>query len=311
VPDHPLTEPRDTPRHEEELGLRRPLGVRAEAPDDLRGPARKPREAIFKLEGVQVSYGVKPAVRAVSFDIGRHEITALIGPSGCGKSTLIRCLNRMNDLIPTARVEGRVLYHDQDLYGPQVDAVEVRKRIGMVFQKPNPFPKSIYDNIAFGPRVLGMTGNMDNIVERALTRAAVWDEVKDRLKTNAFGMSGGQQQRLCIARALAVEPDVILMDEPCSALDPISTGKIEDLMIELKRDYSIVIVTHNMQQAARVSDKTAFFTVALQGNPSGATLRGDASSHRSGVLVEFDDTEKIFTNPADSRTEAYVTGKVG
>jgi phosphate transport system ATP-binding protein len=236
----------------------------------------------------------------VGFDIGVNEITALIGPSGCGKSTLIRCLNRMNDLIPGARVEGKVLYHGQDLYGSSVDAVEVRKRIGMVFQKPNPFPKSIYDNIAFGPRVLGMKGDMDEIVERALVQGALWDEVKDRLKTNAFGMSGGQQQRLCIARCLAVSPDVILMDEPCSALDPISTGKIEDLMMELKQDYSIVIVTHNMQQAARVSDRTAFFTVEL-----------DDDEHRSGRVVEFDDTEKIFTNPSDSRTEAYVTGKVG
>jgi phosphate transport system ATP-binding protein len=261
----------------------------------------KVREPIFHLEDVTVLYGDKPAVRDVTFDIARKEITALIGPSGCGKSTLIRCLNRMNDLIPSARVEGRVLYHGQDLYGPEVDAVEVRKRIGMVFQKPNPFPKSIYDNIAFGPRVLGMDGDTDEIVEGALRRAAVWDEVKDRLKTNAFGMSGGQQQRLCIARALAVEPDVILMDEPCSALDPISTGKIEDLMTELKESYSIVIVTHNMQQAARVSDKTAFFTVELD----------EAQTHRSGRVVEFDDTEKIFTNPADPRTEAYVTGKVG
>jgi phosphate transport system ATP-binding protein len=262
--------------------------------------AGQARRAIFELEDVQVSYNSKPAVRGVSFDIGVNEITALIGPSGCGKSTLIRCLNRMNDLILGARVEGTVRYHGQDLYAPEVDAVEVRKRIGMVFQKPNPFPKSVYDNIAFGPRVLGMKGNMDEIVERALRHAAVWDEVKDRLKTNAFGMSGGQQQRLCIARCLAVEPDVILMDEPCSALDPISTGKIEDLMLDLKREYSIVIVTHNMQQAARVSDKTAFFTVEL-----------DDDEHRSGRVVEFDDTEKIFTNPSDSRTEAYVTGKVG
>jgi phosphate transport system ATP-binding protein len=207
----------------------------------------------------------------------------------------------MNDLIPTAKVEGKVVYHGQDLYGPEVDAVEVRKRIGMVFQKPNPFPKSIYDNIAFGPRVLGMKDDMDEIVERALQHAAVWDEVKDRLKTNAFGMSGGQQQRLCIARCLAVEPDVILMDEPCSALDPISTGKIEDLMIDLKQEYSIVIVTHNMQQAARVSDKTAFFTVELD----------EDEKNRTGRVVEFDDTEKIFTNPTDPRTEAYVTGKVG
>ena len=262
-------------------------------------PSERPksREAIFQLDDVTVSYGDKPAVRDVTFDIAKNEITALIGPSGCGKSTLIRCLNRMNDLIPSAKVGGKVTYHGEDLYGPEVDAVEVRKRIGMVFQKPNPFPKSIYDNIAFGPRVLGMKGDMDEIVERALRHAAVWDEVKDRLKTNAFGMSGGQQQRLCIARCLAVEPDVILMDEPCSALDPISTGKIEDLMIDLKREYSIVIVTHNMQQAARVSDKTAFFTVTPE--------------NRIGTLVEFDDTETVFTNPTDPRTEAYVTGKVG
>ena len=259
------------------------------------------REPIFQLDDVGVAYGDKPAIREVSFDIGQNEITALIGPSGCGKSTLIRCLNRMNDLIPTAHVDGQVLYHGQDLYAPEVDAVEVRKRIGMVFQKPNPFPKSIFDNIAFGPRVLGMKGSMDELVERALRHAALWDEVKDRLKTNAFGMSGGQQQRLCIARALAVEPDVILMDEPCSALDPISTGKIEDLMMVLKREYSIVIVTHNMQQAARVSDKTAFFTVELD----------ESEKTRTGHVVEFDDTEKIFTNPSDPRTEAYVTGKVG
>jgi phosphate transport system ATP-binding protein len=263
--------------------------------------SQRQREPIFHLEEVGVAYGGKPAVRDVNFDIARNEITALIGPSGCGKSTLIRCLNRMNDLIPSAKVDGRVLYHGQDLYGPEVDAVEVRKRIGMVFQKPNPFPKSIFDNIAFGPRVLGMKGSMDDIVEQALQQAALWDEVKDRLKTNAFGMSGGQQQRLCIARALAVAPDVILMDEPCSALDPISTGKIEDLMMDLKREYSIVIVTHNMQQAARVSDKTAFFTVELD----------EAEKNRTGRVVEFDDTEKIFTNPSDPRTEAYVTGKVG
>jgi phosphate transport system ATP-binding protein len=281
--------------------------IRVEVPhpgtsvDGSRAERKRPREPIFHLDDVTVSYGDKPAVRNVTFDIAKHEITALIGPSGCGKSTLIRCLNRMNDLIPTATVAGKVVYHGQDLYGPEVDAVEVRKRIGMVFQKPNPFPKSIYDNIAFGPRVLGMKGDMDEIVESALQHAAVWDEVKDRLKTNAFGMSGGQQQRLCIARCLAVEPDVLLMDEPCSALDPISTGKIEDLMIDLKQEYSIVIVTHNMQQAARVSDKTAFFTVELD----------EDEKNRTGRVVEFDDTEKIFTNPADPRTEAYVTGKVG
>jgi phosphate transport system ATP-binding protein len=301
-----VTEPQERPETEQR-GLAQPIGVgsphgQATSPavDGASAAGRKPREAIFSLEKVMVAYSGKPAVRDVSFDIGKNEITALIGPSGCGKSTLIRCLNRMNDLIPGATVEGHVRYHGQDLYDPHVDAVEVRKRIGMVFQKPNPFPKSIYDNIAFGPRVLGMKGNMDEIVERALNQGALWDEVKDRLKTNAFGMSGGQQQRLCIARCLAVNPDVILMDEPCSALDPISTGKIEDLMLDLKKQYSIVIVTHNMQQAARVSDKTAFFTVELSDD-----------DHRTGRVVEFDDTEKIFTNPSDSRTEAYVTGKVG
>ena len=259
------------------------------------------REAIFQLDGVTVKYAGVPAVRDITFDISRNSITALIGPSGCGKSTLIRCLNRMNDLVPSATVEGRVLYHGQNLYDPKVDPVEVRKLIGMVFQKPNPFPKSIYDNIAFGPRVLGTKGDMDEIVERALRRGALWDEVKDRLKANAFGMSGGQQQRLCIARALAIEPDVILMDEPASALDPISTGRIEDLMLEIKKDYSIVIVTHNMQQAARISDMTAFFTVDLD----------EEEKHRTGRVVEYDETEKVFTNPSDPRTEAYVTGKVG
>jgi phosphate transport system ATP-binding protein len=285
-------------------GLRLDVAHSESSAPAVEGVERKPRvqrEAVFSLKSVTVSYGDKPAVRDITFDIAQNEITALIGPSGCGKSTLIRCLNRMNDLIPGATVAGSLLYHGQDLYGPDVDAVEVRKRIGMVFQKPNPFPKSIYDNIAFGPRVLGMKGGMDDIVERALRHAALWDEVKDRLKTNAFGMSGGQQQRLCIARCLAVEPDVILMDEPCSALDPISTGKIEDLMLDLKKEYSIVIVTHNMQQAARVSDRTAFFTVELD----------EDEKHRTGRVVEFDDTEKIFTNPSDSRTEAYVTGKVG
>jgi phosphate transport system ATP-binding protein len=263
----------------------------------------RPKEAanpIFQIEDVMVAYGGKPAVRNISFDVGENEISALIGPSGCGKSTLLRCLNRMNDLIPGATVEGSIRYHGEDLYGPKVDPVRVRTLIGMVFQKPNPFPKSIYDNIAFGPRVLGIKGDLDEIVERALRRGALWDDVKDRLKDNAYGMSGGQQQRLCIARCLAIEPDVILMDEPCSALDPISTGKIEDLMLELKERYSIVIVTHNMQQAARVSDRTAFFTVEL-----------DGSDHRTGRVVEFDETEKVFTNPSDPRTEAYVTGKVG
>jgi len=263
-------------------------------------PAARAREPIFTLRDVQVSYGGVPAVEDVTFELGKHHITAFIGPSGCGKSTLLRCLNRMNDLIPSASVSGSVRYHDQDLYAPDIDPVQVRKRIGMVFQKPNPFPKSIYENIAFGPRVLGMKGDMDEIVERALRRGALWDEVKDRLKSNAFGMSGGQQQRLCIARTMAVEPDVILMDEPCSALDPISTGAIEELMLELKQDYSIVIVTHNMQQAARVSDMTAFYNVDKL-----------EAGKRVGRLVEFAPTEKIFTAPDDPRTEEYVTGKFG
>jgi phosphate transport system ATP-binding protein len=259
------------------------------------------RNKVFELKDVTVSYSGKPAVRDISFDVFRHNITALIGPSGCGKSTLIRCFNRMNDLIPAASVEGQILYHGDDLYASSVDPVQVRKLIGMVFQKPNPFPKSIYHNIAFGPRTLGMKGNMDEIVEKALRGAALWDEVKDRLGDNAYGMSGGQQQRLCIARCIAVEPDVILMDEPCSALDPISTGKIEDLMLELKNEFSIVIVTHNMQQAARISDMTAFLIVELDAD----------EQHRWGRIVEYDDTEKIFTNPSDPRTEDYVTGKVG
>ncbi|HEU0025385.1 MAG TPA: phosphate ABC transporter ATP-binding protein PstB [Thermoleophilaceae bacterium] len=273
----------------------------ARTADHDKSEPREARETVFDIDNVTVRYAGTPAVRDIAFDVHKGEITALIGPSGCGKSTLIRCLNRMNDLIPSASVEGRVLYHGEDLYGPKVDPVQVRKLIGMVFQKPNPFPKSIYDNIAFGPRVLGMKGSMDEIVERALQRGALWDEVKDRLDQNAYGMSGGQQQRLCIARCLAIEPDVILMDEPCSALDPISTGRIEDLMIELRENYSIVIVTHNMQQAARVSDMTAFFTVELD----------EDEKHRTGRVVEFDETEKIFTNPSDARTEAYVTGKVG
>jgi phosphate transport system ATP-binding protein len=259
------------------------------------------REKVFELKGVDVSYDGVAAVKGISMDIHRNDVTALIGPSGCGKSTLLRCLNRMNDLIPSAEVKGELLYHGEDLYGPSVDPVQARKLIGMVFQKPNPFPKSIYDNVAFGPRILGEKGNLDATVEKALRGAALWEEVKDRLKDNAFGLSGGQQQRLCIARAIAVQPDVILMDEPCSALDPISTGKIEDLMIELKNEFSIVIVTHNMQQAARVSDRTAFLMVELDAT----------EQNRWGRLVEYDETEKIFTNPADKRTEDYVSGKVG
>jgi phosphate transport system ATP-binding protein len=271
--------------------------VEARRPDDA--PLGR-AEPIFEVRDVGVSYGDNPAVRNITFDIGYNRITALIGPSGCGKSTLIRCFNRMNDLIPSAKVDGSILYHGQDLYGRDVDPVEVRKLIGMVFQKPNPFPKSIYDNIAFGPRVIGMSGDMDGIVERALKRAALWTEVKDRLKENAYQLSGGQQQRLCIARCLAVEPDVILMDEPCSALDPIATSRIEDLMLELKRDYSIVIVTHNMQQAARVSDMTAVLMPEVRD--------GDVTI---GQIVEYAETNKIFTNPESKRTEEYVTGRVG
>jgi phosphate transport system ATP-binding protein len=297
--DRTLTEPEKTQSQHATPAI--DLGETAhETHADGSKPTLK-RNPVFNLHNVNVFYDDFKAVADVSLDIYHNHITALIGPSGCGKSTLIRCLNRMNDLIPSARVEGNVLYHGQDIYGSQIDAVEVRKRIGMVFQKPNPFPKSIYDNIAFGPRILGMDGDMDEIVERALRGAALWDEVKDRLQDNAFGMSGGQQQRLCIARCMAVNPDVILMDEPCSALDPISTGKIEDLMMDLKETYSIVIVTHNMQQAARVSDRTAFLIVELSAS----------EKERWGQLVEYDDTDKIFTNPSDSRTEDYVTGKVG
>jgi phosphate transport system ATP-binding protein len=259
------------------------------------------KEATFALDRVSVHYGSTLAVSDVSMEVYHQDITALIGPSGCGKSTLLRSFNRMNDLIPSAKVSGELTYHGEDIYGPKVDPVQVRKVIGMVFQKPNPFPKSIYDNVAFGPRTNGMKGDMDEIVEKALRRAALWDEVKDRLKDNAYGMSGGQQQRLCIARAIAVEPDVILMDEPCSALDPISTARIEDLMYELKEEFTIVIVTHNMQQAARVADRTAFFTVSQDGGPA----------DRAGILVEYDVTETIFSSPADQRTENYVTGRFG
>jgi phosphate transport system ATP-binding protein len=259
------------------------------------------REKVFSVSGLGVSYSGKSALEDVELDVFRNTVTAFIGPSGCGKSTFIRCFNRMNDLIPGAKVEGTVLYHGADLYGRDVDPVEIRRRIGMVFQKPNPFPKSIYDNVAFGPRVLSLHGNLDERVEGALRQAALWDEVKDRLKDGALGLSGGQQQRLCIARALAVEPDVILMDEPASALDPISTTRIEDLMHDLKREYTIVIVTHNMQQAARVADMTAFFSVVV----------AEDGSARRGILVEYDTTTKIFTTPSDKRTEDYVTGRFG
>jgi len=261
------------------------------------------QEMIMEARDLQVHYGEYLAVRNVNLQIHRNEITALIGPSGCGKSTIIRCFNRMNDLIPSAKIGGTVLYRGIDLYGPEANAGEVRRRIGMVFQKPNPFPKSIYDNVAFGPRVNGKPSKSetDELVERSLKRAALWEEVKDRLKQSAFSLSGGQQQRLCIARALAVDPDVLLMDEPCSALDPIATGRIEDLMHEIKGQYPIVIVTHNMQQAARVSDRTAFFNTEV-----------DADATRpTGVLAEYDATRKIFSTPSDPRTEQYITGRMG
>jgi phosphate transport system ATP-binding protein len=292
----------------------RPEGVRARADAPAAGaPAAGPAdsgddlyfdpsqaEVVFELRDVGISYSEQTAVDGVTLDVHRQQITALIGPSGCGKSSLLRCFNRMNDLIPGARVTGSLSYHGHDLYGADVDPVEVRRRIGMVFQKPNPFPKSVYDNVAFGPRINGQRKNLDDVVEEALLHAALWDEVKGKLKQSAFALSGGQQQRLCIARCLAVRPDVILMDEPCSALDPIATARIEDLMSDLKRDYTIVIVTHNMQQAARVSDMTAFMTAEV-----------DEHDHRVGRLVEFGPTDKIFTNPSDARTEGYITGRFG
>jgi phosphate transport system ATP-binding protein len=277
--------------------------MHAVAPVEIAQPREAPvaadRHAVFETRDLTVTYGKSTAVAGVNLSIYQNIVTAIIGPSGCGKSTFLRSLNRMNDLVPSARVSGEVLYHDHDIYADGVDPVEVRRRIGMVFQKPNPFPKSIYDNVAWGLRVVGMKDDLDGRVERALTQAALWDEVKDRLKKGALGLSGGQQQRLCIARALAVEPDVILLDEPASALDPIATSRIEDLMHELKRDYTLVIVTHNMQQAARVADTTAFFSLE----------RTEGGGH--GVLVEYDETEKIFTAPGDERTEGYVTGRFG
>ena len=276
--------------------LNRPIAVAAGVGDDTDRPV------VLSMRDLSVYYGSFRAVRDVNMDVRENEITAMIGPSGCGKSTVLRSINRMNDLIPTARVEGDLRFHGVDLYDSRVDPVEVRRRIGMVFQKPNPFPKSIYDNITYGPRIAGTPKtDFDEIVETSLKRAALWDEVKDRLSESALGMSGGQQQRLCIARAIATNPDVLLMDEPCSALDPIATGMIEDLMQEIKDNYTIVIVTHNMQQAARVSDRTAFFTAQLDSE----------NDRRTGLLVEFDRTEKIFSNPADERTENYVTGRFG
>lgn len=264
------------------------------------GPHTAGDTTVMELRDVSVHYGSYEAVRGTTIPIRQNQITAMIGPSGCGKSTILRSLNRMNDLIPGARVTGSVTYHGQDIYAKGVDPIQVRRRIGMVFQKPNPFPKSIYDNVAYGLRINGIKGNLDDQVEEALTGAALWDEVKDKLRKSGLALSGGQQQRLCIARTIAVKPDVILMDEPCSALDPIATSKIEDLMYELSTSYTIVIVTHNMQQAARVSHYTAFFTAEV-----------DERQVRHGRLVEFDQTSKIFTNPGDKRTEDYITGRFG
>jgi phosphate transport system ATP-binding protein len=261
-----------------------------------------PLNPVITCDSVDVFYGSFKAVENVNLGFAMNEITALIGPSGCGKSTLLRSLNRMNDLVEGARVAGEVSFLGEDIYGPGVDAIEVRRRIGMVFQKPNPFPKSIYDNIAYGARVTGMkVSSMDDLVEEALTRAALWDEVKDKLKQSAYGLSGGQQQRLCIARTIAIKPDVILMDEPCSALDPIATMRIEDLMHELRKDYTIIIVTHNMQQAARVADRTAFFTARAD----------ETTGNRTGVLVEYGRTTQIFEDPRDQRTEDYISGRFG
>ena len=259
-------------------------------------PSTTTGEPVVAVQELGVHYGDFLAVTDVSFNVPEHGVTALIGPSGCGKSTVLRSINRMNDLIPGARVDGQILYHGVDLNGPAADPVAVRRRIGMVFQKPNPFPKSIYDNVAWGAKINGIKRDLDELVERCLRQAALWDEVKDKLRQSGLTLSGGQQQRLCIARALAISPDVILMDEPASALDPISTLKIEDLMRELVRQYTIVIVTHNMQQAARVSDQTAFFSLNEQ---------------RQGVLVEVSPTRELFTNPRDRRTEDYITGRFG
>lgn len=265
---------------------------------DAAAPAEpfSPADTALSVKGLHMRYGAFHALRDINLQVRRRAVTALIGPSGSGKSTLLRCFNRMNDLVPGARVEGQVLFNGEDIYHPSVDPTEVRLRVGMVFQKPNPFPKSVYDNVAFGLRINGFKGNMDEAVERSLRRAALWDEVKDRLKQSGLALSGGQQQRLCIARAVAVQPDVILMDEPASALDPISTLAIEELMRELSRDYTIVVVTHNMQQAARASDWTAFMTMG---------------EDRAGRLVEFGQTQQIFTNPRDERTEGYITGRFG
>jgi phosphate transport system ATP-binding protein len=262
------------------------------------GDQRQP-DPVFVVDHMSFYYGASMALCDVNFQIERREVTALIGPSGCGKTTFIRCLNRMNDLVPGTRIDGHVYFEGGDIYAPEVKPVELRRRIGMVFQKPNPFPKSIYDNVAIAPKINGVKGNLDDLVEECLTRAALWDEVKDKLKSSGFSLSGGQQQRLCIARALAMRPEVILMDEPCSALDPIATYRIEELIAELKTDYTIVIVTHNMQQAARVSDRTAFFTVEA------------SDGQRTGIMVEIGPTSQMFTAPTDKRTEDYITGRFG
>jgi phosphate transport system ATP-binding protein len=284
----------DAVQHQAQAKLGELAARHTPLPDDQREP-------VLRLSGVTVSYSGVPAVCDVTMDVFRRQVTAFIGPSGCGKTTLLRSLNRMNDLIAGAKVDGEITYHGQDLYGSSVDAVEVRRRIGMVFQRPNPFPKSIFDNVAFGLRLHGMKDDLNDRVESALNKAALWDEVKDRLNKSALALSGGQQQRLCIARALAIEPEVVLMDEPASALDPIATQRIEDLVNDLKQDYTIVIVTHNMQQAARVADMTAFFSVEVTGDRGG----------RNGVLVEYAPTADLFIRPADPRTEAYVTGRFG
>lgn len=304
--EYPDTRSEDTPEHtEDKATVTSMIDTTALTPqsvdDDGSSTAPLDGRDVFTVEGLNVFYGDHHAVSEVDLTVKEREITAFIGPSGCGKSTVLRCFNRMNDLIDIARVDGTVRYHGVDLYDESVDPVAVRRRIGMVFQKPNPFPKSIYDNVAYGPRVGGQRGNLDDVVERSLRSAGLWDEVKDRLGESALGMSGGQQQRLCIARAIAVNPDVLLMDEPCSALDPIATGVIEELMKEIQSEYTIIIVTHNMQQAARVSDRTAFFTAEID----------ERSGQRRGKLVEFDETGTIFSNPGDERTEAYVTGRFG
>jgi len=274
----------------------------AVSPSSAGAPQDRPCDPIvLATRDLAVWYGAAMALKEITFEIPRNKITALIGPSGCGKSTLLRCFNRMNDLIQGASMEGVVLFDGELISGPDIDPVALRRRIGMVFQKPNPFPKSVYNNVAWGARINGYRGDMDELVERSLRRAALWDEVKNKLNRSGLDLSGGQQQRLCIARTLAVEPEVILMDEPCSALDPISTARVEDLMDDLKHDYTIVIVTHNMQQARRTSDMTACLMLD-ESSPDG---------HRTGILAEFSPTDLLFTNPKDKRTEAYITGRIG